>query len=373
MSGIYIHIPFCKQACHYCNFHFSTSLKLMDEMVDAITREIELRKNYLPEQKITSVYFGGGTPSLLSENHFKKIFTKLTSIYKLDQNAEITLEANPDDLTTDKLEMLREIGINRLSIGIQSFFDNDLKWMNRSHNSFQAHKVIGDALSAGFNNLSIDLIFGGLNASEETWQQNLKMAVDYGVHHLSCYGLTIEERTALAHQLKTGKTTVASEALQSRFYEMADDYLSEAGYLHYEISNYGLPGMLAVHNTSYWQQKPYIGLGPSAHSFNGHSRQWNISHNPKYIKAISENIIPHTVEELSDSDVFNEYLLTGLRTMWGCSWSKLNDLNKSASQTLKIEIQELIEKGWVSSNQEHFKLTAEGQLMADSIIASLFI
>ncbi|NNE25447.1 MAG: radical SAM family heme chaperone HemW [Saprospiraceae bacterium] len=373
MSGIYIHIPFCKQACHYCNFHFSTSLKLMDDMVDAIVIEMALRKNYLSDESIQTIYFGGGTPSLLEAVHFKKIFDKIHELYMVADQAEVTLEANPDDLSMEKIQILKEYGINRLSVGIQSFFDNDLQWMNRSHNSLQAHQVLEHAGKAGIDNISIDLIFGGLHATEASWKKNLEIAVEYKIPHISCYGLTIEERTALAHQLKTGKTSVASEEKQSLFYQMANDYLSEAGYLHYEISNYSLPGKLSVHNTSYWQQKPYIGLGPSAHSFNGTTRQWNLANNPKYIESLSDNKVPFTIEELTSTDIYNEYLMTGLRTIWGCDWVKLEALNIDAARQLKLELADHVHKGLITSDTDSIRLTAQGQLIADSIIASFFI
>ena len=245
--------------------------------------------------------------------------------------------------------------------------------MNRSHNSLEAHQVIENAYNAGFNNLSVDLIFGGLHANVDNWQTNLDIVVDYKIPHISCYGLTVEERTALAHQLKTGKTSIASEDQQSTFYQMADKVLTEAGHMHYEISNYAFPGMLAKHNTSYWQQKPYIGIGPSAHSFNGHSRQWNVANNPKYLKALSDYTIPFEIEELSSTDVFNEYLLTGLRTIWGCEWNRMNELDEKATSKLRSELEAFVNDGQIEVDEDKIKLTTKGQLIADNIIASLFI
>ena len=342
-------------------------------MVDAIVHELRLRADYLEQEKIQTVYFGGGTPSLLNDTHFKKIFNRINEIYSVEEKAEITLEANPDDLSKEKLAILKENGINRLSIGVQSFFDSDLEWMNRSHNSLEAHQVIENTYKAGFNNLSVDLIFGGLHANVDNWQTNLDIVVDYKIPHISCYGLTVEERTALAHQLKTGKTSIASEDQQSTFYQMADKVLTEAGHMHYEISNYAFPGMLAKHNTSYWQQKPYIGIGPSAHSFNGHSRQWNVANNPKYLKALSDYTIPFEIEELSSTDVFNEYLLTGLRTIWGCEWNRMNELDEKATSKLRSELEAFVKDGQIEVDEDKIKLTTKGQLIADNIIASLFI
>lgn len=286
MAGIYLHIPFCKQACYYCNFHFSTSLAQKDAMVQAILREIQLQQNYLDGLAVSSIYFGGGTPSILPEEDLQALLQALHQHFNITPDAEITLEANPDDLTAAKLAALKAAGINRLSIGVQSFHEEDLQWMNRAHNSQQATQCITLAQAAGFENITIDLIYGGPTLSDEGWAANVQQAIALKVPHLSCYALTVEAGTALDHFIKKKKMAAVDTDKAARHFEQLMQWMQAAGYEHYEISNFALPGWHSRHNSSYWQGKSYLGIGPSAHSFNGTSRQWNIANNTAYILSL---------------------------------------------------------------------------------------
>ena len=372
MAGIYIHIPFCRKACHYCNFHFSTSAKQTVDMTKAICKEATLRKQYINEP-VTTIYFGGGTPSLLSIEELEELLGTFKSLFAIEDDAEITLETNPDDINAAKLNAWKNIGINRLSIGVQSFFEEDLKWMNRAHNARQANECIQLAQQAGFNNITIDLIYGTPTLSDEKWQQNVETAFQFGVPHLSCYALTVEPKTALEKLIETNKLAPVDPEKQSRQFELLMDWTNAAGYEHYEISNFAKPGFRSKHNSSYWQGTSYIGLGPSAHSFTGNSRQWNIANNTSYLKSLEQNIIPFEIEELTATQQLNEYIMTSLRTMEGLSlkrvtenWgaAKSNDLQKAANKFLTQNMLVL---------EDHFiKLTKKGKLFADGIAADLF-
>lgn len=372
MAGIYIHIPFCKQACHYCNFHFSTSLKLVDDVVTAICQEIHLQRDYLEGQAVHSIYFGGGTPSILDGKHLDSIMQALDYNFNLSEIKEFTLEANPDDLSGAKLKALRAAGINRLSIGVQSFYDRDLQWMNRSHSSILAHECINLANKAGFKQYSIDLIFGVPGSTDEMWHQNLEIACQYGVKHLSCYGLTVEENTALHHQIRKGKMDAPDEGKSRDQFKITQEVLGEYGYDQYEISNYCLPGFEAYHNTNYWKHQPYLGVGPSAHSFDGGSRQWNIANNVKYLRSIEEGKVPCERELLSTVDRVNECLMTGLRTKWGCSISKLSAIDQELSDKV-VSAAEAYDSKKIYLQNGHLYLTDEGKLIADTIISDLFV
>ena len=315
--GIYLHIPFCKKACHYCDFHFSTSRDLMDEMVNAISKEIILRKDYLSGEKVETIYFGGGTPSLLNKNQLELLLNTIRENFTVDENAEITLEANPDDLSAENLRMFKSAGVNRLSIGIQSFRDGDLTLMNRAHNSSQALQCVSEAKAAGFNNITIDLIYGLPGLSEDDWRKNMQTAFELDVDHLSCYSLTVEPKTALATMIKQHKVKDVDDGAASLHFKMLMKEAALHGYEHYEISNFARNGKYSRHNTSYWQRKKYLGAGPSAHSYDGDSRQWNVYNNNVYIRSIADNKVPFEREELSVKDKFNEYILTTLRTKWG--------------------------------------------------------
>ena len=317
MYGIYIHIPFCKQACHYCDFHFSTSLKKKRELVDALCQELILRKDELSGE-VQTIYLGGGTPSLLSEDELHQIFDTILSNYKVAANAEITLEANPDDLSETVIDTLAKSPINRLSIGVQSFFEDDLRLMNRAHNAVEAETSIQLAKNY-FDNLTIDLIYGIPKMSVAKWQANIDKALALGVPHISAYALTVEPNTALETFIAKGKIAPVDEELAAVHFDMLKKTLEQNDFVHYEFSNYGKEGFFSQNNTAYWRGRSYLGIGPSAHSYNGKTRSWNIANNTLYIKAIQQGRVPLETEELSVVDRYNEYVMTGLRTMWGIS------------------------------------------------------
>ena len=389
-SGLYLHIPFCKQACHYCNFHFSTSLRQKDAMVEAILRELDLRRDYLGEAEISTVYFGGGTPSLLEISDLVRIFEKIDALYPNNPTThlpaeasakegqpnnplEITLEANPDDLTPEKLRDLRDYTpVNRLSIGIQSFHDDDLRWMNRAHTAHHARQCLDDALAAGFQDLTIDLIYGSPTTSDAQWAENLRIALDYGIPHLSAYCLTVETGTALGHQVAKGKQPPMDEERAARQFEHLMQATAAAGYDHYEISNFAQPGRHARHNSNYWLGVPYLGVGPSAHSFNGHSRQWNVANNALYIKSLSENVIPCEVEQLSPAMRYNEYVMTALRTMWGVDLGKIRDMGEAFERHFTTAVQPYLADQTVEQQGETYRTTRKGKLLADGIAAAVF-
>ena len=374
MAGIYIHIPFCRQACTYCDFHFSTSTQTVDAMIVSIEKELILRKNYSEDEIVQTIYFGGGTPSLIDTPLIKSLLDVVHREYNVNPDAEITLEANPDDLTEEKSEDLIQAGINRLSIGIQSFSDDDLKFMNRAHDSGQALSAVKNARQAGFKNISIDLIYGIQQSSAEQWEKNLDVALNLGVEHLSCYALTIEPRTALADMIRKKKAAPTDDEKTSLDFELLMKRAGEAGFEHYEISNFARDQKYSRHNTSYWQRKKYLGVGPSAHSYNGDSRQWNVSNNQQYIRSLKENIIPFEIEELSESNKFNEYILTSLRTMWGIDISLMEkEFGHLRKKELLRQIQNFIKEGMIMSAGNNFVLTKEGKFFADRIAGEMFV
>jgi len=372
MAGIYIHIPFCRKACHYCNFHFSTSTKQMDVMIQSICREAELRHNYINEP-VTTIYFGGGTPSLLKTEDLKLLLEKLRAIFIIDTNAELTLEANPDDITTEKLNGWKQAGINRLSIGVQSFFEEDLQWMNRAHNAKQAKTSIEVAGQAGFNNITIDLIYGTPTLTDEKWKQNVGIALALKVPHLSCYALTVEPKTALEKMISAKKMEAVDPERQSHHFELLMQWLTNAGYEHYEISNFAKPGYRSKHNSSYWQGKHYIGLGPSAHSFNGSSRQWNVANNALYIQSIEQSAVPYEIEMLTATQQLNEYIMTSLRTMEGLSLAHVSyKWDKEKTDLILRSAEKFIAEHLMENKNDHLILTDKGKLLADGIAAALF-
>jgi oxygen-independent coproporphyrinogen-3 oxidase len=379
VSGIYLHIPFCKQACHYCNFHFSTSLKHKEVLIDAMLKEIEMRKDYLKTATLGSIYFGGGTPSLLSHRDLEILFDKIYDNFKVHDNAEITLEANPDDLDRSKLRVLQQLPVNRLSIGVQSFFDEDLKFWNRAHNQKEAESCIKSAQDAGFHNLTVDLIYGSPTTSDEHWKFNIEKLLSFEIPHLSCYALTVEEKTALAHFVNKGKTEAPSDEHAANQFEMLMEAMYENGYDHYEISNFAKPGFYAVHNAAYWKGEHYLGIGPAAHSFNGYSRQWNIANNSFYIKTIeslSKNEAPQNPlfekEMLTPAQQYNEYVMTGLRTIWGCSEEKFDVFGESLKKNFLKKAQTFLESGHMTFKAGNYILTNKGKLLADQIASELF-
>lgn len=374
MAGIYIHIPFCRKACYYCNFHFSTTLQLKSDLVNALIKEITIRKPYLENEKISTVYFGGGTPSLLTEAELSAIFTALQNNFSIETGSEITLETNPDDITNDNLQMWKRTGVNRLSIGIQSFFEEDLKWMNRAHSAMQAKQSIKLAQNAGLNNITIDLIYGTPTLTNEKWQQNVNTAIDMQIPHLSCYALTVEPRTALHKMIEQKKLPdVNAEAQSQQFLDLMK-WLSDAGYEHYEISNFAKPGFRSKHNSSYWHGEKYLGLGPSAHSFNGNSRQWNIANNALYIKHINAENNFFEKEILTETEQLNEYVMTSLRTIEGIDVLLVKKLfGENAYNRLITGIQKFVSTGKAMLNNNFICLTTEGKLFADGIAADLFV
>ena len=373
MAGIYIHIPFCRQACLYCNFHFSTSLRLKNDLINALLKEITLCTVYNNDKSVETIYFGGGTPSLLQAETLNSILDALHQKFYIVADAEITLEANPDDISAPQLAAWKSMGINRLSIGVQSFFEEDLKWMNRAHTAEQSVNSIMLAQQAGFNNLTIDLIYGSPGLSDEKWQQNVKRAVDFKIPHLSCYALTVEPKTALHSLIAKNKMQDTDPEQQARQFMQLMSWLEDAGYEHYEISNFSIPGKRSRHNTSYWLGKPYYGFGPSAHSFNGaDTRSWNIANNALYVQSLSENIIPAEKECLTKVQRLNEYIMTSLRTCEGTDLGYIQNIfGEQYVQRIRSSAQPYFNEKMIIENNA-LKLTQSGKLFADGIAADLF-
>lgn len=342
-------------------------------------RELELRHGYLEGKALDSIYYGGGTPSLLTEGELMRFFEEIGKYYTLKPGAEITLEANPDDLTKEKIAALRRTPVNRLSIGIQSFFEEDLQFFNRAHNAREARACLEEALAAGFDNLTIDLIYGSPTTSHGHWEENLKTTFEYGIPHVSCYALTVEERTALAHFMKTGKAQPVDEEHAARQFEMLQAAMWAQGYIQYEISNFARPGNFAVHNSSYWKGEPYLGLGPSAHSYNGESRQWNVANNAKYLRALQdlpgfENLasLLCEIERLSPADRYNEYVMTGLRTIWGVDLKRLRQMGAEYERHFLQHLQPFLDNGQAEREGDTVRLTDAGKFLADGIAAAVF-
>lgn len=374
MAGIYLHIPFCRQACHYCNFHFSTSLQGMNDFVPALLKEMEGRSDYLGDAGIGTIYLGGGTPSLLGPAALNLVIERLKDLFVLESDAEITLEANPDDMTDrEKLKAWRSAGINRLSIGIQSFFDDDLRWMNRAHDASQAAESIRLAKEEGLDNISIDLIYGGPTLPDDRWEQNVARAIRLQIPHLSCYALTVEPRTPLDKLIRQHKRSEVSPDGQARQLLLLMNWMEQAGYEHYEISNFALPGHRSRHNSAYWQGVPYLGLGPSAHSYDGRSREWNIANNARYIAALAGGTLPVAEKEvLTPVQQLNEYIMISLRTMEGIDLSAVSRrFGAGPAEALLQRAQAHIRKGMIVK-PENLVLTKEGKLFADGIAADLF-
>ena len=373
MAGIYLHIPFCKQACNYCNFHFTTSLRYKPELVAALSREMHLQKDFLGGTTVNTIYFGGGTPSLLSREEYTLLLDTLRSTFPVAADAEITLEANPDDINREVLKGWKEAGINRLSIGIQSFFEDELRWMNRAHNATQAQQCIEWSLEAGFDNFSIDLIYGSPLLTDAMWQQNVEKAVGYGIPHLSCYALTVEEKTPLHKLIIANKKQDVENDQQARQFLLLMQWLKEAGYEHYEVSNFAKPGCRSRHNSAYWKGTPYLGLGPSAHSYDGRSRFWNMANNNHYIRSVNEGVVPNEKETLTSEQQLNEYIMISLRTREGLNLEVIrNTWGFETATALEKALKPYIHNGLVRHNNQVVQLTDSGMLMADGIAADLF-
>lgn len=385
MSGIYIHIPFCKQACHYCDFHFSTSMKKKEAMVLALAKEIQMRKNEFEEQTVETIYFGGGTPSVLTNDEIRYLIDAVYENYSVSENPEITLEANPDDLSEERIIELSNTQINRLSIGIQSFFEDDLQMMNRAHNSAEAKKCL-EVATQYFDNISLDLIYGIPRMSNEKWKQNIETALSFGIPHISSYALTVEPKTALNKLIQTGKIAAPKDDIAQEHFMILVETLEENGFIHYELSNFGKENYFSKNNSAYWLGEKYIGIGPSAHSYDGISRSWNVSNNSIYLKSIQENKLPNEFEILSKTDRYNEYIMTGLRTIWGVSLHKielefgkeyLNYLEKQTEKHIKNNFLEIVTSSDSAFGQNRIekilKTTKKGKFLTDGIASDLFI
>jgi oxygen-independent coproporphyrinogen-3 oxidase len=373
MSGIYIHIPFCKQACHYCDFHFSTSLKKKDEMVLALAKEISLRATEFKDEVVETIYFGGGTPSILEIQDLRFLIDEVYRNYTVAENPEITVEANPDDLTETRIIELSHNRINRLSIGIQSFFEDDLKLMNRAHNSAEAKKCL-EIATQYFDNFSIDLIYGVPSMSNEKWLQNIETALSFNVPHISSYALTVEPKTALNTFVQKGIIPPPDDEVAQEHFHLLVDKLEENGFIHYELSNFGKSTYFSKNNSSYWLGKKYIGIGPSAHSYNGISRSWNISNNTLYLKSISDNMLPSETETLTKTDRYNEYVMTGLRTIWGISLDRIErEFGKSYLDYLNKQSYNYIEDHLLFVDDNILRTTKIGKFLSDGIASDLFL
>lgn len=375
MAGIYIHIPFCKQACNYCNFHFSTSLKLKKEMLAAIHAELELQKHYLENPVIETIYLGGGTPSLLVADEIEMLTAHIARHYDINSLKEFTIETNPDDLALPYIKSLRHTLINRFSIGVQSFFNADLLYMNRAHNAREADYAIKAVQDAGFGNITIDLIYGTPGLTDKNWQYNLQQVNELRLPHFSAYALTVEEKTALHHNIKSGKSQPVNPEQSAHQFEMLMDFAGQAGFEHYEISNLAKPGHRALHNTNYWLGVPYIGIGPSAHSFNGSTRQWNIANNALYIKnLLQDKQLNFELEVLTPEQSLNEYIMTSLRTSWGLDIEKVaRDWGGDYVNAILEDSERFIEDGKLIRDNNSLILTNKGKLFADYIAGELFV
>ena len=372
MAGIYIHIPFCKQKCHYCDFHFSTFLRIKEDLLKALIKEIQLQQNFL-EETINTIYLGGGTPSILKQEELMQLFDVLYQTFPITTDVEITLEANPDDLHAQKVKALKQTPINRFSIGVQSFLDADLKFMNRSHNSEEAISSIKRIQDTGWENITIDLIYGTPTLSDKDWQNNMQTAIQLAVPHISAYALTVEENTALHHLIEHKKCAPVKEEKSTRQFLQIMQTLPKANFIQYEISNFGKDGFFSKHNSNYWKGEKYLGLGPSAHSFNGTDRQWNISNNVRYIQQIAQGTIPAEKEYLKEIQRYNDYILTTLRTIWGVNINFIKyQFSNDFEDFLINSIQKWIDSGHILKNKEVLTLSKKGKLMADRIAADLF-
>ncbi len=376
MAGIYLHIPFCKQACTYCNFHFSTLLKYKDDVLNAMLKEIQLQKDFFKDKTIIeTIYFGGGTPSLLSTKEINALLNEISKHFTVSVNPEITMEANPDDLSAAYLSALKkETAVNRFSIGVQSFFDDDLRYMNRAHNANEAIQCIQYAQEIGFNNLSVDLIYGTPTMNNEHWLKNIQTVFELKVTHVSCYALTVEDKTELASQIKKKKSLEPDDEQMAQQFSILLEEMSKHHYTHYEISNFCMEPYFAKHNTNYWKGIPYLGIGASAHSYDGVKRYWNIANNTTYAKKINENKLANESEILSEADAYNEYVMTNIRTIFGVDKSVIQvKFGNEFLQHFLLEISPFIENKWVTETNGIYILTNSGKLFCDYITENLFI
>lgn len=373
MAGLYLHIPFCKQACVYCDFHFSTLRGRQEEMVAALIREAGLRRDYLPQRQLKSIYFGGGTPSLLQPEQIAAILTALRAYFSWDQKAEISLEANPDDLSLDYLKALRQTGLNRLSIGIQSFRESDLRFMNRAHSAAEARQSLHWARAAGFDNITIDLIYGLPEQSAADWQWQLAQLQEEQIPHFSAYALTVEPKTVLHKRIASGRLPSLDEERAAEHFALLQDFAGSQGYRHYELSNLAQPGWEARHNSHYWSGRPYLGLGPSAHSYDGESRQWNIANNPRYLKAIKAGVLDCEREHLGTEERYNERVMTALRLERGLDLEALKrDFGSSLYRYCQEEAAPLLAQGRLLEEASYLRVARDWRFHSDGLAAALF-
>ncbi|WP_136467696.1 radical SAM family heme chaperone HemW [Flagellimonas onchidii] len=373
MSGIYIHVPFCKQACHYCDFHFSTQMGKKVAMVNSLLKELELRKTEFESEKVETIYFGGGTPSVLEIPEIEKLINTIYNNYNVIQNPEVTLEANPDDLSKNRIAQLAQTAINRLSIGIQSFYDEDLKLMNRAHNAHEAKHSIQES-KKHFDNITIDLIYGIPGMDNNRWKDNIQKALDFDLPHISSYALTVEPKTALKKLIEKGSIPDVDDKKAKEQFDILVDLMEQQGFVNYETSNFGKLGYFSKNNTAYWQGKKYMGIGPSAHSYDGKKRSWNIRNNIHYIKALEKGELSSEIETLTKTDRYNEYIMTGLRTIWGVSLEKIeNDFGEKYKDYLNLHTKKYIEQGLLSVVKDKLLTTKKGKFLVDGIASDLFM
>jgi len=372
LAGIYIHIPFCKQACHYCDFHFSTSLKKKDEMVLALAKEIQLRKSEFENEVVETIYFGGGTPSILEISDLRMLIDKVYENYTVSENPEITVEANPDDLSEERIIALSKNKINRLSIGVQSFFEEDLKLMNRAHNSEEAKKCL-EIATQYFDNISVDLIYGIPGLTNEHWLQNIQTVLDLNIPHISSYALTVEPKTALQKFINQGIIPPPDDAVAHEQFLLLVETLEFNQFIHYELSNFGKENYFSRNNSAYWLGKKYLGIGPSAHSYDGTNRSWNVANNSLYIKSLAENALPKETETLTETDRYNEYIMTGLRTIWGVSLDRIEkDFGKKHLDYLLQNAQRYLDDEKLIIEHNVLRTTKKGKFFCDGIASDLF-
>ena len=369
MAGIYLHIPFCRSKCAYCDFYSIANTKLIDNFVEAILKEIDLQKEYLGNEIIQTIYFGGGTPSILKVNQIEKILNQINKQFNVDKNREITLEANPDDLSKDYLKSIKKLGLNRLSVGIQSFSDTDLQLMKRKHTVNQSISSVKSAQDIGFNNISIDLIYGLPDLSLENWNENINKAINLNIQHISAYHLTIEPNTLFHKYYKSQKLNLPNEDESLDQFRLLKEKTAEKGFLHYEISNFAVDGFISLHNTNYWMGVRYLGLGPSAHSYNLTSRQWNIQNLPIYLDEILKGKLPYERENLTETEKYNDFVITSLRTMWGLNIEKLKKQFDKKYKNHFLEIsKKMFEKNLLMKSGKNYILTDKGMFISDNII-----
>ncbi|MGB0422810.1 MAG: radical SAM family heme chaperone HemW [Flavobacteriales bacterium] len=372
MAGIYLHVPFCKQKCSYCDFHFSTSMKLKKDMVKAMVAELEMHANEWENELIETVYFGGGTPSILDGGELKELLEAVKKNYRVLEKAEVTIEANPDDIDPFALKEWKSIGINRLSIGLQSFQSDQLVWMNRAHTAEEALKCIPLAQEHGFDNISVDLIYGLPGMSLKSWEEQLKIIASLNVQHLSCYILTVEEKTLLHKQVTNKEKIIPHDELISAQYTLLCKWAKMHGFEHYEVSNFAQEGKRSEHNGNYWKRKAYLGIGPSAHGFKGKQRNWNIANNPRYIKQLQNGEPAFDFEQLTERDVVNEEIMVGLRKKEGIDPKLILRESKKEQDEINASLARFTEKGWLKITPEAITMTESGWLMSDAVSAELF-